>query len=78
MNLKELILRLKKASSRKGDTLATLKSRLILNLLGLKSNKQTELQYIELGFYASKIISKKIIYKNEYKKFSKFGNTLGA
>ena len=76
MNLKELILRLRKASSRKSDALATLKSRLILNLLGLKSNKQTELQYIELGFYASKIISKKIIYKNEYKKFSKFGNTL--
>jgi len=76
MNLKELILRLRKASSRKSGALATLKSRLILNLLGLKSNKQRELQYIELGFYAYKIISKKIIYKNEHKKFSKFGNTL--
>ena len=76
MNLKDLILRLRKASSRKGDALATLKSRLILNVLGVKSNKQTELQYTELGFYASKIISKKIIYRNQYKKFSKFGNTL--
>ncbi len=76
MNLKELTLRLRKASSRKSDALATLKSRLILNLLGVKSNKQTELQYIELGFYPSKIISKKIIYKNQYKKFSKFGSTL--
>jgi hypothetical protein len=35
-----------------------------------------ELQYLELGFSASKVISKKIVYKNQYKKFSKFGNTL--
>lgn len=76
MNLKELILRLRKASRRKSDALATLKSRCILNLLGVNSNRQTELQYIELGFYASKIISKKIIYKNQYKKFFKFGNSL--
>ena len=76
MNLKELLLRLGKASSRKSDALASVKSRLILNLLGIKLNKQTELQYIELGFYASQIISKQIIYKNQYKKFSKFGNTL--
>jgi hypothetical protein len=76
MNLKELILRLRKASSRKNDALVSIKSRLILNLLGVKPNRQTELQYVELGFYASKILSKKIIYKNQYKKFSKFGNTL--
>ena len=76
MNLKDLILRLRKASSRKSDALATLKSRFILKLLGVNSTRQAELQYIELGSYASKIISKKIIYKNQYKKFSKFGNSL--
>ena len=66
MNLKDLILRLRKASSRKSDAFATLKSRFILKLLGVNSTRQTELQYIELGSYASKIISKKIIYKNQY------------
>lgn len=76
MNFKNSILRLIKASKRKNDAFTALKTRLILNSLGVNLKRQTELQYIELGFYNSKIISKKILYKNQYKKFSKFGNTL--
>jgi hypothetical protein len=76
MTLKDFILRLQKASIRKNDAWAALKSRLVLNLLGINSNRQTELQYLELGFHLSKVVSKKIVYKNQNKRFSKFGNSL--
>lgn len=76
MTLKDLILRVQKALIRKNDALAALKSRLILKSLGINLTRQIELQYLELGFYISKIVSKKIIYKNQFKKFSKFGGSL--
>ena len=69
MILKDLILRLKKALPRKRAALFSVKVRVILKFIGINLNNHTEIQYLELGFFESKILTKKMICKAESIRF---------
>jgi hypothetical protein len=69
MILKDLSLRLKKALPRKRAALFSVKVRFMLKLIGINLNNHTEIQYLELGFFESKILTKKMICKSESIRF---------
>jgi hypothetical protein len=58
---RDLIRRILHARNRQGEAFRLGKKKLFHNLLGIDFSKQTEIQYVELGFFKSKIISKKKI-----------------
>jgi len=57
----DLIRRILHARKRQGEAFRLGKKRVFHNLLGIDFSKQTEIQYVELGFFKSKILSKKKI-----------------
>ena len=57
----DLIGRILHARNRQGEAFRLGKKKLLHNLLGLDFSEQTEIQYVDLGFFKSKIISKKKI-----------------
>jgi hypothetical protein len=61
--ISDLVTRILHARSRKSEAIRHGKMKFFLRLLGLDFSKQTEIQYVELGFFRSKIISKKEISK---------------
>jgi hypothetical protein len=58
---RDLIRRILHARKRQGEAFRLGKKRVFHNLLGIDFSKQTEIQYVELGFFKSKILSKKKI-----------------
>jgi hypothetical protein len=61
--LKELISRFKHGLGRPKQAIRNILRRLILNIFGVNLSLQTEIQYVDLGFFQSKIITKNIISK---------------
>jgi hypothetical protein len=61
MKANEIITRLKHAKKRPADAYRRLKRRLILRIGGIDLSKQTELQYIEIENFGSKILDKRLI-----------------
>jgi len=61
MKANELIARLKHAKERPADAYRRLKRRIILRIGGIDLSKQTELQYIEIENFDSKILNKRLI-----------------
>jgi len=68
MKAKELIARLNHAKGRPADAYRRLRHRLILRIAGINLSKQTELQYVEIENFKSKILSKRLI--SESREFS--------
>ena len=64
-NLKQLISRFKHGLGRPRQAIRNLIKRLILNIFGINFSLQTEIQYVDLGFFKSKIITKNRISKSE-------------
>ena len=61
MNLDDLGPRFKHALNRPGDATRRLRRRLALKIAGVDLSMQTEMQYIELGNFESKILAKRTI-----------------
>jgi hypothetical protein len=69
MILKDLILRFKKTFPRRRAAVFSVKVRFMLKFIGVNLSKHTEIQYLELGFLKSKILTKRMIYKAESIRF---------
>jgi hypothetical protein len=70
MKSKDLIQRFKHAFKRPAEAGRRILMRTFLSLFGVDFSKQTEIQYVELGFFDSKILRKEIISKAENLAFS--------
>jgi hypothetical protein len=69
MILKDLLLRLKKTLPRRRAAVFSVKVRFMLKFIGVNLSEHTEIQYLELGFFKSKILTKKMICKAESIRF---------
>jgi hypothetical protein len=58
MTNKDLYMRVKHAQNRPSDAFRRLTRRIVLKMIGVDFTKQTEIQYVELGHFNSKILSK--------------------
>ena len=70
MKSKDLIHRFKHARSRPIEACRRILLRTFLSLFGVDFSKQTEIQYVDLGFFDSKVLRKGMIYKAENITFS--------
>lgn len=61
IRIKNLQMRIRHAKNRPHDAFRRLHRRVALAMLGIDFSRQTEIQYVELGLYNSKILSKRTV-----------------